>query len=114
MVRSSTTLSSPPKSTNPRAARRKFRSAVAGALAFADLPRIFEPFYRSPHVIAAQIHGAGLGLSIAKSMIEAVGGRLSVVSEVGAGSTFTLHLPVADGDSLKDILASSDLRRRAT
>ena len=80
----------------------------------ADLPRIFEPFYRSPQVIAAQIHGAGLGLSIAKSMIEAVGGRLSVVSEVGAGSTFTLHLPVADGDSLKDTLASSDLGRRAT
>ena len=80
----------------------------------ADLPRIFEPFYRSPHVVAAQIHGAGLGLSIAKSMIEAVGGRLSVASEVGAGSTFTLHLPVADGDSLKDTLPSSDLGGRAT
>ena len=83
-------------------------------ISVADLPRIFEPFYRSPHVIAAQIHGAGLGLSIAKSMIEAVGGRLSVVSEVGAGSTFTLHLPVADGDSLRDTLRSSDLRRPAT
>jgi two-component system phosphate regulon sensor histidine kinase PhoR len=80
----------------------------------ADLPRIFEPFYRSPHVVAAQIHGAGLGLSIAKSMIEAVGGRLSVVSEVGSGSTFTLHLQVADGDSLKDTVASSDLGRHAT
>jgi signal transduction histidine kinase len=80
----------------------------------ADLPHIFEPFYRSPHVIAAQIHGAGLGLSITKSMIEAVGGRLSVVSEMGAGSTFTLHLQVADGDLLKDTVASSDLGRRAT
>jgi signal transduction histidine kinase len=64
-----------------------------------DLRRIFEPFYRSPRVVAAQIHGTGLGLSIAKSMIEAVGGRLSVVSETGVGSTFTLHLPVATEDS---------------
>ncbi len=64
-----------------------------------DLPRIFEPFFRSSRVVAAQIHGTGLGLSIAKSMIEAVGGRLSVVSEAGAGSTFTLHLPVAEGNS---------------
>jgi signal transduction histidine kinase len=64
-----------------------------------DLSRIFEPFFRSPRVAAAQIHGTGLGLSIAKSMIEAVGGRLSVVSEVGVGSTFTLYLPVAENNS---------------
>lgn len=64
-----------------------------------DLPRIFEPFYRSPQVVAAQIHGTGLGLSIAKRVIEAVGGRLSVVSEAGVGSAFTLHLPVARKDS---------------
>jgi signal transduction histidine kinase len=57
-----------------------------------DLPRIFEPFYRSPGVVSAQIHGTGLGLSIAKSMIEAMGGKLSVVTELGGGSTFTLHL----------------------
>ena len=62
------------------------------------MPRIFEPFYRSPRVVAAQIHGTGLGLSIAKSIIEAVGGRLSVVSEAGVGSTFTVHLPVAEED----------------
>jgi len=64
-----------------------------------DLPRIFEPFFRSPRVAAAQIHGTGLGLSIAKSMIEAVGGRLSVVSKVGVGSTFTLYLPAAEDNS---------------
>ena len=64
-----------------------------------DLPRIFEPFYRSPQVVAAQIHGTGLGLAIAKSIIQALGGRLSVVSEAGVGSTFTLHLSVAKEDS---------------
>ena len=60
-----------------------------------DLSRIFEPFYRSPRVVAAQIYGTGLGLSITKSTVEALGGRLSVISEVNVGSTFTLHLPLA-------------------
>jgi signal transduction histidine kinase len=60
-----------------------------------ELHQIFEPFYRSKAAIAGQIHGTGLGLPIAKSLAEAMGGRISVTSEVGVGSTFTLHLPVA-------------------
>jgi signal transduction histidine kinase len=64
-----------------------------------DLIHIFEPFYRSPQVIAAQIHGTGLGLSIARRSAEAFGGRLSVVSEVGVGTVFTLHLPALKRDS---------------
>lgn len=62
----------------------------------ADLPHIFDPFYRSAQVVAAQIHGTGLGLSIARRSAEAYGGRLTVVSEVGEGSLFTLHLPVPE------------------
>jgi signal transduction histidine kinase len=61
-----------------------------------DLPHIFEPFYRSPGIVEAQIHGTGLGLAVAKRIAEAMGGRLSVTSEVGVGSVFTLHLPVAE------------------
>jgi signal transduction histidine kinase len=59
----------------------------------ADLPHIFEPFYRSPLVTAAQIHGTGLGLPLARSIAEAMQGRLTVRSVPGRGSTFTLHLP---------------------
>ena len=62
-----------------------------------ELHHIFEPFYRAPAALAGQIHGTGLGLPIAKSLAEAMGGRLTVTSEVGAGSTFTLHLPVEEG-----------------
>jgi signal transduction histidine kinase len=60
-----------------------------------DLPHIFEPFYRSPSVTAAQIYGTGLGLSLAKSISESMSGRLTVVSSPAKGSTFTLHLPCA-------------------
>ncbi len=58
-----------------------------------DLPHIFEPFYRSPSVRVAQIHGTGLGLPLSKSIAEAMKGRLTVMSEPDRGSTFTLHLP---------------------
>lgn len=60
-----------------------------------EMQRVFEPFYRSPAVSTAQIHGSGLGLPLAKSMAEAMGGKLTVESELGVGSVFTLHLPVA-------------------
>jgi signal transduction histidine kinase len=61
-----------------------------------DIPHIFDPFYRSPQVVEAQIRGTGLGLSIAKRSAEACGGRLTVTSELGQGSTFTLHLPIPE------------------
>lgn len=64
-------------------------------IASSDLPHIFEPFYRSPLVAGTQIHGAGLGLPLAKSIAEAMNGDLTVESTPGRGSTFTLHLPVA-------------------
>jgi len=65
-----------------------------------DLPRIFDPFYRSPAVIAEQVHGTGLGLSLSKSIVEAMDGRLTVKSELERGSIFTIHLPAAIGQNL--------------
>jgi len=55
--------------------------------------RIFEPFYRGKEVMAAQIRGNGLGLSLVKRIIAAHGGRVSVESKVGQGSRFILRLP---------------------
>jgi signal transduction histidine kinase len=64
-------------------------------IAKSELHRIFDPFYRSPAVTAAQIHGTGLGLSLAKKIAEGMCGHVTVESEPGKGSTFTLHLPAA-------------------
>jgi len=58
-----------------------------------ELPHIFEPFYRSPSVMTAQIHGTGLGLPLAKGIVEAMKGQVTVKSAPGRGSTFILHLP---------------------
>jgi signal transduction histidine kinase len=58
-----------------------------------ELQQVFEPFYRSPSVMAAQIHGTGLGLPLAKSLVESMKGQITVKSAPGRGSTFTLHLP---------------------
>jgi signal transduction histidine kinase len=58
-----------------------------------DLPHIFERFYRSDESRTGS--GAGLGLAIAKELIEAQHGRIGVTSTVGKGSTFTVTLPLA-------------------
>jgi signal transduction histidine kinase len=72
-----------------------------------ELALIFDPFYRSPRVNAAQIHGTGLGLSLANRIAESMGGRLSVLSELSAGSTFTLHLQIAKGEEMQTAGAPS-------
>ena len=66
-----------------------------------EIVRIFDPFYRSPRVHASQIHGTGLGLALAKRLAESMGGSLTVLSQLSAGSTFTLHLHIAQGEDIQ-------------
>ena len=60
----------------------------------ADLPYIFEPFYRGQNAIQTQVKGSGLGLSLVKHIVDAMGGKLKVKSHVGSGSSFTMQLPI--------------------
>ena len=52
-------------------------------IAVAEQARIFDPFYRAPDVVAAQIQGAGLGLSLVKRIVEAHSGRITLKSAPG-------------------------------
>jgi heavy metal sensor kinase len=61
-----------------------------------DLPRVFERFYRVDHARTREVGGAGLGLPLVKTYIEAHGGSVDVQSELGKGSTFTILLPRAE------------------
>ncbi len=63
----------------------------------ADLPHIFEPFYRADPARARETGGTGLGLAIADQVVRAHGGKIEVASVPGHGSTFTVLLPVALG-----------------
>ena len=76
------------------------------------MPHIFDPFYRSPSVAAAQIHGTGLGLPLAKSIAEAMGGKITVVTKLGVGSAFTLHLPTLKKGTLQTETVSPELLTR--
>jgi len=61
-----------------------------------ELPHVFERFFRGEKPQSMQLSGTGLGLAIVKEIVELHGGRVTVESEVGAGATFTVWLPLAD------------------
>jgi PAS domain S-box-containing protein len=63
----------------------------------ADLPKIFDRFYRVDSSLRRSTAGAGLGLYLAKAIVEAHGGELWAHSEPGKGTTFFIGLPVEQG-----------------
>lgn len=63
-------------------------------IAAADLPFIFDHFYRADRSRARKSGGSGIGLAIVRKLVEAHGGRVEVVSEPGVGSSFHVFLPV--------------------
>ena len=59
----------------------------------AELPRIFERFYRGSRANEARGSGSGLGLAIVRSIVDMHGGRVAVESQLGRGSRFVVTLP---------------------
>jgi two-component system phosphate regulon sensor histidine kinase PhoR len=60
-----------------------------------DQLRVFERFYRVDKARSRELGGTGLGLAIVKHLAQSFGGSVSVASEPGQGSTFTVELPAA-------------------
>jgi len=67
-----------------------------------DLPNIFERFYRVDKSRNRTTGGYGLGLTIAKRLVEAHGGTIEVQSELGKGSKFTFSIPIAENNVYKE------------
>jgi len=62
-------------------------------LSESDLQKLFQKFFRSDNPYVRKAGGTGLGLSIAKAIVERHGGTITVTSQLGQGSTFTVRLP---------------------
>jgi signal transduction histidine kinase len=59
-----------------------------------ELPHLFEPFFRGRFTRGA-VEGAGIGLTVTRALVEAMGGRIDAESRPGEGSRFIMRLPLA-------------------
>jgi signal transduction histidine kinase len=62
-------------------------------IAAADIDRLFQPFVQIDSALSRTAQGTGLGLNLVRELVELHGGRVSVTSEIGVGSQFTVDLP---------------------
>lgn len=82
--------------TEPGSGRVVIEVADTGpGIPAADLPHVFDRFYRSAGARRSVPGGAGLGLAIVGSLVEAMGGSVAVHSELGRGTTFSIRFPNA-------------------
>jgi signal transduction histidine kinase len=102
-----------------RASRCEVRVADAGpGIPAEHLPHVFERFYRVDPARSRGDGGTGIGLAIARSIVESNGGRIWAESEVGSGSVFAFDLPLAGppregpGPSLGEALPPGSARPR--
>ena len=80
-------------------------------LSDAELSRLFSPFERLS-AASTEVEGTGLGLSLSKSLLEAMGGSIGVESAPGKGSTFWFQLPAGNGERVAEIGAGAPPRPR--
>ncbi|MDE2571090.1 MAG: hypothetical protein KGM44_01040, partial [bacterium] len=78
-------------------------------IAAAELPHIFDRFYRADKSRSRAIEGTGLGLAIVRSIVQAHGGSIDVESALGRGTAFVLRLPLESSSASHRISASPSL-----
>jgi len=76
---------------------------TGAGIATEDLPNIFDRFYQANNLEKAKAGGTGIGLSLTKELVKAMGGDISVESEVGKGTTFIVQLPITNRSEKRDV-----------
>lgn len=67
-----------------------------------SIPHLFDRFYQVDNSTTREHQGTGIGLALSKELVELHGGKISVASEIGVGSTFIVQLPFEEGDLIQN------------
>lgn len=77
----------------------------------AKLPKVFDRFYQVDDSAVRKQEGSGIGLSLTKELVNLMGGRIEVSSQLGKGSVFTVHLPISQ-KAEKQTVSTENLNRK--